>query len=95
MNSFDLNSYFLTPAANREEVELLTALEERPLFLSDELGPDEVILGGRYEYNTYFCDIENKWEFCDMEYMLVGKRSELQDLRRYLELIEIELELEA
>ena len=86
MNAIDLASYSFNSAAAPGEVELLTALEERPLFLSDEVTADEVVLGVRYEYNTYFCDIENKWEYCDMEYILVGSRSELHGLRRTLEL---------
>ena len=86
MNAIDLASYSFNALAAPAEVELLTALEERPLFLSDEVTADEVVLGVRYEYNTYFCDIENKWEYCDMEYIRVGSRSELQGLRRTLEL---------
>ncbi len=86
MNAIDLASYSFNSAAAPGEVELLTALEERPLFLSDEVTADEVVLGVRYEYNTYFCDIENKWEYCDMEYILVGSRSELRELRRTIEL---------
>jgi hypothetical protein len=86
MNAIDLASYSFNSAAAPGEVELLTALEERPLFLSDEVTADEVVLGVRYEYNTYFCDIENKLEFCDMEYILVGSRSELRELRRTIEL---------
>ena len=86
MNAIDLASYSFNSAAAPGEVELLTALEERPLFLSDEVASDEVVLGVRYEYNTYFCDIENKLEFCDMEYILVGSRSELRELRRTIEL---------
>ena len=57
MNAIDLASYSFNSAAAPGEVELLTALEERPLFLSDEVASDEVVLGVRYEYNTYFCDI--------------------------------------
>lgn len=84
--TLDLASFSLNGDAAPAEIELLTALEERPLFLLGEVTPDEVVLGVRYEYNTYFCDIENKWEYCDMEYILVGSRSELQGLRRTIEL---------